>query len=79
MPFQAQSAELQESFSTHEAIKSTSRLFVRNLVFSCTEDELRRRFEEYGPVEQVRAQVFVFRVGPGDQSRMINSIGTTDS
>jgi multiple RNA-binding domain-containing protein 1 len=55
-PCQAQPAEINERFSTHETIRSTSRLFVRNLVFSCTEDELRRHFEEYGPVDQVRAQ-----------------------
>lgn len=55
-PCQAQAAEVQEEFSTHDTIMSTSRLFVRNLVFSCTEDDLCRRFEEYGPVDQVRAQ-----------------------
>lgn len=47
---------MQKENIIYEAIMSTGRLFVRNLVFSCTEDELRRRFDEYGPVDQVRAQ-----------------------
>ncbi|TFK50581.1 hypothetical protein OE88DRAFT_1631205 [Heliocybe sulcata] len=36
-----------------ETILQTSRLFVRNLAFSCTEDELRQLFESYGEVSQV--------------------------
>ncbi|KZT19567.1 hypothetical protein NEOLEDRAFT_1077530 [Neolentinus lepideus HHB14362 ss-1] len=36
-----------------ETILQTSRLFVRNLAFSCTEDELRELFEPYGEVSQV--------------------------
>ncbi|EPQ55616.1 hypothetical protein GLOTRDRAFT_75766 [Gloeophyllum trabeum ATCC 11539] len=34
-------------------IMQTSRLFVRNLAFSCTEDELRDLFQQYGEVNQV--------------------------
>jgi len=50
--------EMPKKISTYEAIRSTGRLFVRNLVFSCTEDELRRRFDEYGPVDQVSTKDF---------------------
>ncbi|KIY71698.1 RNA-binding domain-containing protein [Cylindrobasidium torrendii FP15055 ss-10] len=38
---------------TTESILQTSRLFVRNLTFSCTEDELRDLFATYGPISQV--------------------------
>jgi multiple RNA-binding domain-containing protein 1 len=77
-PCQTQPVGVQERYSVHEAIRSTGRLFVRNLVFSCTEDELRPRFEEYGPVDQVSLRL-VPRTGLSGHSRMINSIGTTDS
>lgn len=70
---------MQAKASTYDVIRTTGRLFVRNLVFSCTEDELRRRFDEYGPVDEVRVQRLVPRVGLSGRSRMINSIGTTDS
>ena len=35
------------------AILQTSRLFLRNLAFSCTEDELRELCEAYGTISQV--------------------------
>lgn len=34
-------------------ILATSRLFVRNLAFSCTDEELRQLFEPYGHIAQV--------------------------
>lgn len=37
-----------------EAIKSSGRLFVRNLPYSATEDELREHFGSYGALEEVR-------------------------
>jgi multiple RNA-binding domain-containing protein 1 len=37
-----------------EAIKSNGRLFVRNLPYSATEDELREHFGSYGALEEVR-------------------------
>ncbi|KAH9916393.1 uncharacterized protein BXZ73DRAFT_92497 [Epithele typhae] len=36
-----------------EAFRQTSRLFLRNLAFTCTEDELRDLFQAYGEVSQV--------------------------
>jgi multiple RNA-binding domain-containing protein 1 len=42
-----------------KTILETSRLFVRNLVFSCTEDELRRHFEPFGEVSQVSFHYYV--------------------
>lgn len=36
-----------------EAIRRTSRLFVRNLPYSATEDDLRESFEQFGTIEEV--------------------------
>ncbi|KAK0477584.1 hypothetical protein IW261DRAFT_1565894 [Armillaria novae-zelandiae] len=38
---------------TEETIIQTSRLFVRNLAFSCTDTELQELFSEYGEISQV--------------------------
>ncbi|KAH9856242.1 hypothetical protein C2E23DRAFT_810772 [Lenzites betulinus] len=38
---------------THATILQTSRLFIRNLPFTCTEQELRDQFQRYGDVSQV--------------------------
>lgn len=38
---------------TSEAILSSGRLFVRNLAYSATEDELRKYFESFGILEEV--------------------------
>jgi multiple RNA-binding domain-containing protein 1 len=43
---------------TIEAIKSNGRLFVRNLPYSASEDDLRRHFEPFGPLEEVRISPF---------------------
>jgi len=43
---------------TIEAIKSNGRLFVRNLPYSASEDDLRRHFEPFGPLEEVRIPSF---------------------
>jgi multiple RNA-binding domain-containing protein 1 len=40
---------------TIEAIKSSGRLFVRNLPYSATEDDLREHFAPYGALEEVWA------------------------
>lgn len=37
-----------------EAISRTARLFVRNLAYSATEDDLRECFEKFGNIEEVR-------------------------
>lgn len=39
-----------------EMIRKTARLFVRNLPYSATEDDLSGHFSRYGHVEEVRAQ-----------------------
>jgi multiple RNA-binding domain-containing protein 1 len=41
------------SDATMDAIRKNGRLFVRNLPYSATEDELRMHFEKYGAVEEV--------------------------
>jgi multiple RNA-binding domain-containing protein 1 len=38
---------------TLEAIRTSSRLFVRNLPYTATEDDLRRHFQPYGTLEEV--------------------------
>lgn len=45
---------LEEKDPTEETILRTARLFVRNLTFACTEEELRSRFQPFGAVSQVR-------------------------
>lgn len=37
-----------------KSIRKTSRLFVRNLPYVATEDDLRKHFEQYGNIEEVR-------------------------
>jgi len=39
---------------TEETILRTARLFVRNLTFTCMEEELRQLFQPFGVVSQVR-------------------------
>ena len=40
--------------STVYSIRRTSRLFVRNLAYSATEDDIRKCFEKFGTIEEVR-------------------------
>jgi multiple RNA-binding domain-containing protein 1 len=42
-----------EKHPTEETILRTGRLFVRNLTFTCTEEELRGLFQSFGAVSQV--------------------------
>jgi multiple RNA-binding domain-containing protein 1 len=42
-----------EKDSTEKTILLTARLFVRNLTFTCTAEELRPLFEQFGPITQV--------------------------
>lgn len=44
----------EERDPTEETILLTARLFVRNLTFTCTEEELRPLFQPFGVVSQVR-------------------------
>ncbi|KAI0060073.1 hypothetical protein BV25DRAFT_1807867 [Artomyces pyxidatus] len=39
--------------STKETILQTARLFVRNLAFTCTEEELRELFQPFGEISQI--------------------------
>jgi multiple RNA-binding domain-containing protein 1 len=43
-----------EKGPTEEMILRTARLFVRNLTFTCTAEELRPLFEPFGTISQVR-------------------------
>lgn len=43
----------QDKDSAAEAISRTSRLFIRNLPYSATEDDLREAFEKFGGVDEV--------------------------
>jgi len=53
------------------AIMRTSRLFLRNLAFSCTEAELIQQFQPFGEVAQVRTCLVCIQA-------MKNCIGTSD-
>ena len=44
-----------------QAIRKSKRLFLRNLPYSATEDDLRERFECFGGLEEVRTITFVFQ------------------
>jgi multiple RNA-binding domain-containing protein 1 len=50
----------EEKDPTEDPILRTSRLFVRNLTFTCTEEELRRLFQPFGAVSQVRG-IYLFK------------------
>ncbi|TGO39870.1 hypothetical protein BHYA_0046g00240 [Botrytis hyacinthi] len=43
--------------TTLETIKASGRLFVRNLPYSATEDDLRKHFEQYGALEEIHLPV----------------------
>ncbi|KAF7953574.1 uncharacterized protein EAE97_000973 [Botrytis byssoidea] len=43
--------------TTLEMIKASGRLFVRNLPYSATEDDLRKHFEQYGALEEIHLPV----------------------
>lgn len=47
-----------------ETILQTSRLFVRNLTFSCTQEELEEHFRPFGTITQVRARSTLFSFLP---------------
>ncbi|KAG8985371.1 Multiple RNA-binding domain-containing protein 1, partial [Tulasnella sp. 427] len=49
-PFQPEEVELRR---TNEQILATGRLFLRNLTYSCSEDDLRDVFSKYGEIEQI--------------------------
>ncbi|CAD6442010.1 0fbafa87-aeb1-4364-8fe7-12425297d976 [Sclerotinia trifoliorum] len=43
--------------ATIETIRASGRLFVRNLPYSATEDDLRKHFEQYGALEEIHLPV----------------------
>jgi multiple RNA-binding domain-containing protein 1 len=43
-----------------ESIGETGRLFVRNLPYICTEDDLRREFVKFGPLAEVSINFIKF-------------------
>lgn len=49
-----------EKDPTEETILRTARLFVRNLTFTCTAEELHLLFEQFGPISQVR-RIYLLR------------------
>ncbi|KAL2063310.1 hypothetical protein VTL71DRAFT_5115 [Oculimacula yallundae] len=49
--------EAEQEDPTIEAIKATGRLFVRNLPYSATEDDLRQHFSPFGSLEEVHLPV----------------------
>ena len=67
---------------TKETILQTSRLFVRNLAFSCTDEELAELFKPFGEISQVSFLSFLILLGhfsSSEASKMTKWIGTSDS
>jgi multiple RNA-binding domain-containing protein 1 len=66
--------------SNRNIISQTGRLFVRNLAFSCTENELRDLFSSHGNISQVRAWAgFCTGTSPSDDimhrdSRLVEDV-----
>jgi multiple RNA-binding domain-containing protein 1 len=54
LPYQIDVIEDAPSNPNHASILSNGRLFVRNLAFSCTEEELKQHFSTFGEIDQVR-------------------------
>ncbi|KAG0258745.1 hypothetical protein DFQ27_004474 [Actinomortierella ambigua] len=46
-----------EAEATRTAIADTGRLFVRNLPYGCTEEELRALFEKFGPLSEIHMPI----------------------
>ncbi|OAA49708.1 Nucleotide-binding, alpha-beta plait [Cordyceps fumosorosea ARSEF 2679] len=55
----------QDKESAAEAISRTSRLFVRNLPYSATEDDLREELEKFGGVDEVHMPINAQGTGKG--------------
>ena len=54
---------------TKATIMQTSRLFLRNLPFTCTEDEIREHFQKYGDVTQVSLRLLFVVEGVEERRR----------
>ncbi|RKP38577.1 hypothetical protein BJ085DRAFT_19348, partial [Dimargaris cristalligena] len=44
-------------YDPQEIIMETGRLFLRNLPYTCTEEDLRKRFEKFGPLAEVHMPI----------------------
>lgn len=68
-----------EANATVETISETGRLFVRNLAYSVTEEELEERFSEFGELQEVSHYCFYLTIPklPPLAIVMKNQIGTT--
>ena len=51
-------------------IRENGRLFLRNLPFDSTQEELQERFSKYGPISEVGHSGFIFPI-PLSSKRMI--------
>jgi multiple RNA-binding domain-containing protein 1 len=60
-----------------DKIRDTGRLYLRNLHFGVTEDELRQHFSKYGSLEEVSLKIFLQHNTA--RAMMNNQIGTTDA
>ena len=61
-----------EKDDTKETILQTSRLFVRNLSFSCTDEELADLFKPFGEISQVSFLSFLYCTRKNFQDDKIN-------
>ncbi len=50
--------DLEEELSGDQLVAETGRLFVRNLSFSCTEQDLEKHFSRFGPIAEVLQRIF---------------------
>jgi len=58
-----------------DSAQTSTRLFVRNLPYSVTKEDLEAEFEQFGSLEEVSLLSFLFRA----RLKMNNLIGTTDA
>lgn len=52
IPFQ-----VEQQAEDNEPVAESGRLFLRNLSYTCTEDEIRGLFEKYGPIAEVHLPI----------------------
>lgn len=60
-----------------DKIRETGRLYLRNLHYEVTEDEIREQFSKHGALEEVSRHFFLFH--SASHAMMISEIGTTDA
>jgi len=66
IPIEETGEEVEEEIvdATIEAISTNGRLFVRNLPYSASEDDLRKHFEPFGSLEEVNISNFLISIPP---------------